>query len=372
MAKKTKDDENLGPWGNNLSRRSVLVGAGGIATVAGLGMLVSLETQSAGAAPVGGLLEGIMTQQIPSSLDPITNAQGAALNAAGPCHDWLEWVSKKGDLYPSLAQTVTQKDPKVIIYKLRSGVKFQNGEAVNAKAVADLVVWVQDKKNGAWLNSRFEGVTTKIVDNLTIQVTLPKNDVTFRFAFSRLPIVAVSTMAAQALTPSGCGPFKFDRWVQGSYVSYKKDPNYRNADSISIDGIKMNHFADANAGTQSFLAGGQNWVYPTSLAQSRDLKARAAKGEFTYTPTEPGVTYLICASDRGPTKNPLVRKAIRLALNRQAMVDGPFNGLSRPFFSMLKPESSYYVKTLEYKRNVKLAKIYMAKAGMAKGFKEKI
>ena len=378
-----KDDTgaNLGPWGNSVSRRNILVGAGGVGVLAGVGILAGCSSNSdtadsaatdAGATKTGGILDGIMTQQIPSSLDPITNAQGAALNAAGPCHDWLEWVTVQGDLYPSLAETVSQDDPKTITYKLNSGVKFQNGEAVNAQAVADLIAWVQVKKNGAWLNSRFEGVKTEVVDELTIKILLPKPDVTFRFAVTRLPIVAVSTMAAQALTPSGCGPYKFDSWVQGSYVQYKKDPGYRNADAITLDGIKMEHFADANAGTQAFLAGGKNWVYPSSLSQAKDLKARSAAGEFKYLPAEPGVCYLINNCKTGPTKDPNVRKAIRLALDRGAMVEGAFNGVSRPLYSMLKPESSFYVPELEYERNITEAKALMAKAGMAKGFKEKI
>jgi len=377
MAKKEDEKVNIGPWGNSLSRRNVLIGAGGVATLAGVGLLASCssstKTADAGAeAKVGGTLDGIMTQQIPSSLDPFTNAQGAALNAAGPCHDWLEWVDTKGDLYPSLAASATQDDAKTITYVLNSGVKFQNGEAVNAQAVADLFAWVMDKKNAAWLNSRFDGVKTEVVDELTLKVRLPKPDVAFRYAVTRLPIAAVSTMAAQALTPSGCGPYKFDRWVQGSYVSYTKDPGYRNAADITLDGIKMEHFADANAGTQAFLAGGKNWVYPSSLSQAKDLKARADKGEIKYLPAEPGVCYLLNNCKTGPTADPNVRKAIRLAFDRKAMVDGPFNGVSRPFFSMLKPESSYYVPELEYERNIDEAKALMAKSKTPKGFKEKI
>ena len=368
---------NIGPWGNSLSRRNVLIGSAGVATVAGVGLMSSCSSSSdteeaASDEIVGGILDGIMTQQIPSSLDPFTNAQGAAHNAAGPCHDWLEWVDIKGDLYPSLAASAVQDDAQTITYVLNADVKFQNGEPVNAQAVADLFDWVMDKKNAAWLNSRFEGVKTEVVDELTIKVLLPKPDVTFRYAVSRLPIAAVSTMAEQALTPSGCGPYKFERWVQGSYVSYTKDPNYRNAADINLDGIKMEHFADSNAGTQAFLAGGKNWVYPSSLSQAKDLKDRADKGEIKYLPAEPGVCYLINNCKTGPTADPNVRKAIRLALDRGAMVDGPFNGVSRPFFSMLKPESSYYVPELEYERNVEEAKALMAASKTPKGFKEKI
>ena len=363
-----------GAWGQSLSRRELIAAMGGVITLGGILVACSDDSSGSGSSGSGsgGSLVGVMTQQIPSSLDPITNAQGAALNAAGPCHDWLEYVAINGDLYSSLAESVEQSDPQTIVYKIRSGVNFQNGEPVNAKAVVDLIAWIKDANNAAWLSSRFDGVEAVAIDDLTVQLNLPRPDVTFRYAVTRLPIVAVSTMADQALNPSGCGPFKFKEWVQGSYVEYIKDPNYREADKVSIDSIKMEHFNDSNAGTQAFLAGGKNWVYPTSLSQAKDLTARAAAGELSYLPLEPGVCYLINNCKTGPTANPLVRKAIRLALDRKAMVDGPFNAVSRPFFSMLKPESSFYVKELEYERDVEQAKALMAEAGMEKGFAEKI
>jgi ABC-type transport system substrate-binding protein len=374
MSEKAKQSYYLGSWSQSITRREMIFGMGGVITLGGLGLLASCSNDGSGGSEgaLGGALVGVMTQQIPSSLDPIINAQGAAISAAGPCHDWLEYVAINGDLYPSLAESVEQPDPQTIIYTIHSGVKFQNGESVNAQAVADLVGWIQNKNNGAWLNSRFEGVKAVVVDELTLRLELPKPDVAFRFAVTRLPIVAVSTLADQALTPSGCGPYLFKEWVQGSYIEYTKDPNYREADKIDLDSVRMEHFNDSNAGTQAFLAGGKNWVYPTSLSQSKDLSARAKAGEIGYMPLEPGVCYLINNCKSGPTANPLVRKAIRLALDRQAMVDGPFNGLSRPFFSMLKPESSFYVKELEYKRDIDQAKALMAEAGMADGFSEKI
>lgn len=270
--KQPKQLHYVGAWGQSLSRRELIAAMGGVIAIGGILTACSGGSDSGSS---GGTLVGVMTQQIPSSLDPITNAQGAALNAASPCHDWLEFVAINGDLYPSLAESVEQPDPQTIVYQIRSGVNFQNGEPVNAQAIVDLIAWIQDKNNGAWLNSRFEGVEAVAVDELTLQLNLPKADVTFRFAVTRLPIVAVATMADQALNPSGCGPYKFKEWVQGSYVEYSKDPNYREADRITLDTIRMEHFNDSNAGTQAFLAGGKNWVYPTSLSQAKDLTARA-------------------------------------------------------------------------------------------------
>ena len=180
MSKKKDEGQQLhyvGSWGQSLSRRELIAAMGGVVTLGGI--LAACSGSSDGGSS-GGTLVGVMTQQIPSSLDPITNAQGAALNAAGPCHDWLEYVAINGDLYASLAESVEQPDPQTIVYKIRSGVNFQNGEPVNAQAVVDLVAWIQDKNNGAWLNSRFEGVEAVAVDDLTVQLNLPKADVAFR------------------------------------------------------------------------------------------------------------------------------------------------------------------------------------------------
>ena len=83
-----------GAWGQSLSRREFIAAIGGVITLGGILVSCSGDSSDSGdssgsGSGSGGALVGIMTQQIPSSLDPITNAQGAALNAAGPCHDWL-------------------------------------------------------------------------------------------------------------------------------------------------------------------------------------------------------------------------------------------------------------------------------------------
>lgn len=364
-----------------LNRRAVLIGtaafsfAGLLAACSGGTSSddVSLsEAESDGPGSEGGTLVGIMTQQIPANLDPITNSAGAALSASGPAHDWLEYIDVDGEFFPSIASEVVQVDASVVRYSLRDRVRFQNGETVDAQAVHDLIRWVKDPSNGAWLGESLSDIEPRVIDDLTLELHSASPNVAVRSLLTQLPIVPVSTMDSQGTEPIGCGPYKFVRWTQGSSIEYEKDPEYRNADQITVHSIIMEHFSDANAGTQAFIAGKQNWVYPSSLAQAPDLQARASRGEFNYVEGEPGWAYIALNNQTEPFSDPRVRKAVRLAIDRDQIIASAFNGVGRPFYTMFPPESGYYTSDLEYDRDLQEARQLLADAGYGEGFSTKI
>ena len=368
-----------------VSRRTLLAGSGAAALLLGAGGLLtacggSSKSPTASKSPTpagsrssgalaspsgsikpGAALQGIITQQIPTSLDPLTNqATTSAWNSA-PAHDWLEYYDSKNVLYASLASKVTQVDSTHIQYELRPGVVFHNGEAVTAQAVADLFAWVQDKTNGAWLQPQFVGVTTKVVSATTLIVALPAPNVSFRGVMARLPIVPVSAAKQQALHPIGCGPYLFDNWVQGSDVSYKLNPAASNSSQLPAT-IRINHFPSDATGTQNFQSGGSDFCFPAALAQAGTLRSGASAGGYDFAPLEQGVAYLFLNNKKGPFANPQVRKAVRLAINRDLLVSSAFNGVGRPYFALLPPDSPYFSSDLNYSRDVSQAKSILKSA----------
>jgi ABC-type transport system substrate-binding protein len=88
-------------------------------------------------------------------------------------------VDSKGNLVPSLAESWKWVDDKTVEFKLRQGVKFQDGEAFNAKVFRKSFDQVQKWENphppGGFLN--FDKATKlDVVDDYTVRFTFPKPD----------------------------------------------------------------------------------------------------------------------------------------------------------------------------------------------------
>ena len=88
-------------------------------------------------------------------------------------------VDSKGITQPALAESWTWIDDKTVEFKLRKGVKFQDGEAFNAavfrKSFDQVQKWDNPHPPGAFLN--FDKATKlDVVDDYTVRFTFPKPD----------------------------------------------------------------------------------------------------------------------------------------------------------------------------------------------------
>ena len=88
-------------------------------------------------------------------------------------------VDSKGMTQPGLAESWTWIDDKTVEFKLRKGVKFQDGEAFTAqvfrKSFDQVQKWDNPHPPGAFLN--FDKATKlDVVDDYTVRFTFPKAD----------------------------------------------------------------------------------------------------------------------------------------------------------------------------------------------------
>jgi peptide/nickel transport system substrate-binding protein len=113
---------------NTLSRRHLLGAAGGLATVVALGPEVWAEVKDK-------LVIGMSLE--PPVLDPTKNAAAAIRSIACPSiFESLGRIDRNGEIKPGLAESWTiSEDGKEYVFKLRSGVKFHDGEAFDASVV---------------------------------------------------------------------------------------------------------------------------------------------------------------------------------------------------------------------------------------------
>jgi len=99
----------------------------------------------------------------------------------------------------------------------------------------------------------------------------------------------------------GNGPYMLTEWVHDSHMIYKKNPNYWNLAKLGPDSIKFLLMSDDSAIFAAF--------------QNDEIEAWKDKKEFNIE-GQLGTYYVSFNTKKAPLDNPLVRKALTLAVDR--------------------------------------------------------
>lgn len=143
---------------------------------------------------------------------------------------------------------------------------------------------------------------------------------------------------ASAESLASNGPFILKEWIAEDKVVLVKNPDYWNADAIKLDEVVFNIIPDLNTQRNLFDNGELDIIIPgADVIGKGGLQAYRDKGEVVE--FESGGVRCFQLNRYGyeadPEKakilsNPNFMKAISFALDRQAWVDGPMNGLGLP------------------------------------------
>lgn len=284
----------------------------------------------------------------PPGLDP-TNAAAAAIAEVTlyNIYETLTKINEDGSTSPLLAESWTSSpDLKTYTFKLRKGVKFQNGEPFNSAAVkfsfernAAPTSTNKDKS----LFQAFEKVETPDADTVVISLKYSEPNLPFLLGQASGSIVEPKSAATNVTQPVGTGPYQLGAWAKGSAITLNKWADYRNASAIMLSKVTIRFISDPAAQAAALL--------------SNDVDAfpRIATRVVAQFKSDPRFTVLIGGS-RAKTivainhrKKPLddvrVRRAILAAIDRKALIDGAVEGFGTPIGSFYTPGSLGYVDT---------------------------
>ncbi|MEG2036717.1 MAG: ABC transporter substrate-binding protein, partial [Ruthenibacterium sp.] len=139
-------------------------------------------------------------------------------------------------------------------------------------------------------------------------------------AFATLSPVQKATVEANgdawAIAPEtyiGNGPFMITEWVPGSHIVFGKNPNYWNKDAIKLDSIKALLMEDPNAAYSAYQTGEALMIKDVPTEEIPSLEG---KPDFHVDPLL-GTYYISLNDAKEPFTNPLVRKALSLAIDRE-------------------------------------------------------
>lgn len=134
------------------------------------------------------------------------------------------------------------------------------------------------------------------------------------------------------------GPFKLTDYKVGSHLSWAKNEYYYAADEVKIDLVKALMLEEATTGLQGYQAGEIQILDRVPMEEIPVLQAEDPN--FTITPTV-GVYYYTFNMDKEPTNNPLVRKALSIAIDRKQITEKVLGGGQIPATGVVPPSLNF-------------------------------
>ena len=307
----------------------------------------------------------------PTSLDP-TSAPAAAIGEIVHYNvlEGLTKINAAGAVLPLLAEDwSSEPDGKSYTFKLRKGVKFQDGTAFDAAAVkfsferAKAPDSTNKAKKGVFDN--ISSISTP--DPLLVILTLNNPDATlpFRLGENTAVILSPQSAATTATQPVGTGPYRLDSWQKGSAVTLAKWDGYRDAGAIKLRRVTFRFINDNAAQVAALLAGDIDGMPRFGAVQN--IKQFQADKRFTVEiGSTAGKGILAINNKKKPLDDVRVRRAIMHAIDRQAFIDGVLEGLGKPIGSHATPADVGYVDlTGVYPFNPDKARALLKEAGVS-------
>jgi peptide/nickel transport system substrate-binding protein len=330
---------------------------------------------SLSAAAQAGTTLRIGLAEDPDVLDPtLARTYVGRIVFAALC-DKLFDIDDKLNIVPQLALShETSADGKEVTIKLRPGVKFQDGEPLDAEA-AKFSLERHLTMQGSFRKPELASLDhVDVVDPLTIKLVL-------KAPFS--PLIAqltdragmmVSPKAAKAegdkfgLHPVCAGPYKFVERVQQDRIVLEKFADYWNKDNVFIDRIVYLPIVDSTVRLANLKSGGLDLIERVLATDIKDV--RADPNLKLSTASELGYQGITLNIGNDKAKGPLsqsakVRQALDLSIDREALNQVVFNGEFVPGNQWISPDHPYYQKAFPIRAsNVEKAKALLKEAGV--------
>jgi ABC-type transport system substrate-binding protein len=325
-------------------------------------------------AAKGGILK-VASPHNPSTLDPMTGR-------SGPDHVYLytlfdsliEWDYESLTPKPGLAESWSYPDANTLVLKIRSGVKFHDGEILNADAVKANLDWGRnDERSAVKIDlASIASVDVRGPNEVVIKLKQPDRALPLilsdRAGMMRSPKAVQTQGQAHDRAPVGAGAFKFVSWADKDQVVVVRNPDYWRASSVKLDGITFKVISEPQTALRSVIAGENDLTYYVP-PQQRVVADRAPNVAVNVGPSlQVGMLYFNYAA-KGPLADVRVRKAINHAVDRAAYIRATAGGLGEVADMALPKAHWAYAPDLAnfYKFDTERAKTLLREAGHPDG-----
>ncbi|MCB6346196.1 peptide ABC transporter substrate-binding protein [Clostridium sp. AF18-27] len=296
----------------------------------------------------------------PKLWDPTNNSESISDAIVKQLFEGLT-VSTSDGFKPGIAESWdVSEDGKTYTFHLRDDAKWSDGDPVTAKdfeyswrricdpdyasealqAITDYVVGGQEYFDGT---GSYDDIKATAIDDYTFEVVLKNVTPYFPQLVANdvyLPIkkdVVEAAGEGWEKKPETCvsnGPFMLEEYQVGSHFLFKKNPNYYDADSVKLAGVKAVIITDDNTAYQAYQAGE---IDVMDNLPSEQIPQIVAEDPNVIVSADTGAQFMNFNVDKAPTDNVHVRKAIAYAIDRKQIVEQVLKDGSVPASGFIAP-----------------------------------
>jgi peptide/nickel transport system substrate-binding protein len=260
---------------------------------------------------------------------------------------WESLVSLDNNLQPQplLAESWTQSDDKLSwTFKLRKGVKFQDGTPFDAAAVVTNVERL--RKHPAVDALRSFGDLTKVeaVDGETVRFTHKTPAPSFPAMITMFQSAMFSPQVLDSegniTKPVATGPYTLVEWKKGESAVFQASSTYYGSQP-SIKKVTYRYIPDANTRVAALQAGEIDAIVDVGGVLPEQVAGLKNDPNIVISTQDvPTTHYMFFNCGKGPFQDVRLRQAASMALDRASLVKNAVSGFGKPGQSVITPMAS--------------------------------
>lgn len=219
-------------------------------------------------------------------------------------------------LKPRLAESWEDMGNGTWRFKLRSGVSFSDGTALDAGDVAQTLIRIKSPDIVCEIGAKFFGgmeLSSNVVDDTTIDITSDPAQPILPLLMSTVTVTpSESPLDKHVDTPIGTGPYIFKEYVRGQHIKLEPNPSYW-GDKPAVQSATY-VFRSDSAVRAAMVETGEADIAPNIALQDATNDAT----DYSYPNSE--TVYLRIDNDMAPFNDIRVRQALNHAVDREAFV----------------------------------------------------
>ena len=295
--------------------------------------------------------------------------------------DRLARVGPDGLPKPWAAESYTWKDGTTLEVKLRSGMKWHDGQPVTVEDVKFSFEATLSGEAPMYRPFATNIAAIEVVDDSTL--TFKLNNPAASFITSSLAKINLipkhvwepiledlktkdeNAESYQETNPIGSGPFKYERWLTNEEIVLAANSEHFNAPKA--DRWILRIVPNVEAALGMLRSGEVNFIGEFPGDPQVLIDAAVADGDLEVVSTiDIGFRYVAFNNRRAPFDDPAFRKALSAAVDRRLILKAAYRGFAEPSNSVVSPALGFWhdASVVEgFEAGIDVAKKILADAG---------